>query len=138
MLLFLVFIIPIELAFAFGFSLEVEMINKAHKMGLLTTPYSFNENEAIEMTKAGADIIVAHMGLTTSGSIGAKTTVTLDESVIRVQAIADATHKINPDAIVLCHGGTTTVLPLFSKYLLLLHWTGLDWTRQNKLSGAIF
>ncbi|GJV84093.1 putative aldolase-type TIM barrel, pyruvate/phosphoenolpyruvate kinase-like protein [Tanacetum coccineum] len=74
-------------------------------MRLLTTPYAFNEQEAIEMTKAGADIIVAHMGLTTSGSIGAKTTISLDESVILVQAIADAKHKINPDAIVLCHGG---------------------------------
>ncbi|GJU72776.1 retrovirus-related pol polyprotein from transposon TNT 1-94 [Tanacetum coccineum] len=88
-----------------GYGLEVEMISKAHKMGLLTTPYAFNEQESIEMTKAGADIIVAHMGLTTSGSIGAKTAVSLDESVIRVQAIADAAHKINLDAIVLCHGG---------------------------------
>nr|GEY65718.1 uncharacterized protein [Tanacetum cinerariifolium] len=88
-----------------GYGLEIEMISKAHKMGLLTTPYAFNEQESIEMTKAGADIIVAHMGLTTSGSIGAKTAVSLDESVIRVQAIADAAHKINPDAIVLCHGG---------------------------------
>lgn len=86
-------------------SLEVEMIQKAHKMGLLTTPYAFNQNEAIEMAKAGADIIVAHMGLTTTGSIGAKTAVSLEESVVRVQAIADAAHRINPSAIVLCHGG---------------------------------
>ncbi|GJW46409.1 Tm-1(GCR26) protein [Tanacetum coccineum] len=89
---------------------KVEMISKAHKMRLLTTPYAFNEQEAIEMTKAGADIIVAHMGLTTSGSIGAKTTISLDESVILVQAIADAKHKINPDAIVLCHGGIIHLL----------------------------
>lgn len=82
------------------------MIGKAHKMGLLTTPYAFNEDEAVEMAKAGADIIVAHMGLTTSGSIGAKTAVSLDESVIRVQEIADAALRINPNAIVLCHGGT--------------------------------
>ncbi|KAG9131070.1 hypothetical protein Leryth_006817 [Lithospermum erythrorhizon] len=88
-----------------GYGLEVEMIAKAHELGLLTTPYAFNEDEAIEMAKAGADIIVAHMGLTTSGSIGAKTAVSMDESVIRVQAIADAAHKINSDAIVLCHGG---------------------------------
>nr|XP_043615536.1 toMV susceptible protein tm-1(GCR26) [Erigeron canadensis] len=88
-----------------GYGLEVEMISKAHKMGLLTTPYAFNEDEAIEMTKAGADIIVAHMGLTTCGSIGAKTAVSLEESVIRVQAIADASHKMNPGVIVLCHGG---------------------------------
>ncbi|KAH6810185.1 TIM-barrel signal transduction protein [Perilla frutescens var. frutescens] len=88
-----------------GYSLEVEMIAKAHKMGFLTTPYAFNQEEASAMAKAGADIIVAHMGLTTSGSIGAKTAVSLDESVVLVQAIADAAHRINPEAIVLCHGG---------------------------------
>ncbi|MED6107836.1 ToMV susceptible protein tm-1(GCR26) [Stylosanthes scabra] len=88
-----------------GYTLEVEMIQKAHKMGLLTTPYAFNQHEAAEMVKVGADIIVAHMGLTTTGSIGAKTAVSLEESVIRVQAIADAAHRINPNAIVLCHGG---------------------------------
>lgn len=85
--------------------LEVEMIEKAHKMGLLTTPYAFNQNEAVEMAKGGADIIVAHMGLTTAGSIGAKTAVSLEESVVRIQNIADAAHRINPNAIVLCHGG---------------------------------
>ncbi|CAN6541617.1 unnamed protein product [Malus baccata var. baccata] len=88
-----------------GYRLEVEMIEKAHKMGLLTTPYAFNQDEAVQMAKAGADIIVAHMGLTTSGSIGAKTAVSLDESVVRVQNIADAASRINPNAIVLCHGG---------------------------------
>lgn len=81
------------------------MIAKAHKMGLLTTPYAFNEEEAIDMAEAGADIIVAHMGLTISGSIGAKTALSLDQSVTLVQAIADAAHRINPQAIVLCHGG---------------------------------
>lgn len=81
------------------------MINKAHKMGLLTTPYAFNPDEAVAMAKAGANIIVAHMGLTTSGSIGAKTTVTLDDCVLRVQAIADSAVAVNPDVIVLCHGG---------------------------------
>lgn len=88
-----------------GYRLEVEMIEKAHKMGLLTTPYAFNQDEAVEMAKGGADIIVAHMGLTTAGSIGAKTAVSLEESVVRVQNIADAAHRINPNAIVLCHGG---------------------------------
>ncbi|XP_042022287.1 toMV susceptible protein tm-1(GCR26) [Salvia splendens] len=88
-----------------GYSLEVEMIAKAHKMGLLTTPYAFNQEEATAMAKAGADIIVAHMGLTTSGSIGAKTALSLDQSVTLVQAIADAAHRINPETIVLCHGG---------------------------------
>lgn len=86
-------------------SLEVEMIGKAHRMGLLTTPYAFNRDEAVEMAKAGADIIVAHMGLTTSGSIGAKTALSLEESVIRVQEIADAALRIKPNTIVLCHGG---------------------------------
>ena len=81
------------------------MIAKAHKMGLLTTPYAFNQEEATAMAKAGADIIVAHMGLTTSGSIGAKTALSLDQSVTLVQAIADAAHRINPETIVLCHGG---------------------------------
>ncbi|KAL0344263.1 UNVERIFIED_CONTAM: ToMV susceptible protein tm-1(GCR26) [Sesamum angustifolium] len=88
-----------------GYGLEVEMIAKAHKMGLLTTPYAFNQEEATAMAKAGADIIVAHMGLTTSGSIGAKTALSIEESVTLVQAIADAVHSINPEAIVLCHGG---------------------------------
>lgn len=81
------------------------MIHKAHRLGLLTTPYAFNPNEAIAMAKAGANIIVAHMGLTTSGSIGAKTAVTLDDSIGYVQAIADAATGVNPDIIVLCHGG---------------------------------
>ncbi|XP_022775334.1 uncharacterized protein LOC111317197 [Durio zibethinus] len=88
-----------------GYGLEVQMIEKAHKMGFLTTPYAFNTNEAVEMAKAGADIIVAHMGLTTSGSIGAKTAISMEESVLRVQAIADAAHSINANVIVLCHGG---------------------------------
>nr|CAB3470504.1 unnamed protein product [Digitaria exilis] len=88
-----------------GYSLEVEMISRAHNMGFLTTPYAFNPDEAAAMAKAGAHIIVAHMGLTTAGSIGAKTAVTLDDSAVRVQAIADAALRVNPDIIVLCHGG---------------------------------
>ncbi|XP_064995948.1 toMV susceptible protein tm-1(GCR26)-like isoform X1 [Musa acuminata AAA Group] len=100
-----------------GYGLEVEMIHKAHELGLLTTPYAFNEDEAIAMTKAGASIIVAHMGLTTSGSIGAKTAVTLDDSVGRVQAIADAAVGINPEVIVLCHGGPISG-PRETEYIL--------------------
>ncbi|GAB2227378.1 hypothetical protein Droror1_Dr00009197 [Drosera rotundifolia] len=88
-----------------GYYLEVEMIAKAHKMGLLTTPYAFNEDEAADMAKAGADIIVAHMGLTTSGTIGAKTSLSLEESVALVQNIADSAQRVNRNAIVLCHGG---------------------------------
>ncbi|KAL9256197.1 ToMV susceptible protein tm-1(GCR26)-like protein [Drosera capensis] len=88
-----------------GYYLEVEMIAKAHEMGLLRTPYAFNEDEAADMAKAGADIIVAHMGLTTSGTIGAKTSLSLEESVVLVQNIADSAHRVNPNAILLCHGG---------------------------------
>ncbi|XP_043709710.1 toMV susceptible protein tm-1(GCR26) [Telopea speciosissima] len=88
-----------------GYGMEVEMIGKAHKLGLLTTPYAFKREEAIAMAKAGADIIVAHMGLTTSGSIGAKTAISLEDSVALVQDISDAAHEINSNIIVLCHGG---------------------------------
>jgi predicted TIM-barrel enzyme len=84
---------------------EVEMIRLAHEMDLLTTPYVFNVDESIRMTKAGADVIVAHMGLTTSGTIGAQTAATLDDCVKRVQDIRDAAFKVNQDIIVLCHGG---------------------------------
>jgi predicted TIM-barrel enzyme len=84
---------------------EVEVIRLAHEMDLLTTPYAFNVDEARMMTEAGADIVVAHMGLTTSGTIGAQTAKSLDESVKEVQAIADACREIRDDVIVLCHGG---------------------------------
>lgn len=88
-----------------GYYKEVEMIALAHELDMLTCPYVFNENDAIEMTKAGADILVAHMGLTTKGSIGAKTALTLEESAKRIQAIHDAAKNINPDILVICHGG---------------------------------
>lgn len=84
---------------------EVEMVGIASKMGLLTTPYVFNVEEATSMAKAGADVIVAHMGLTTSGTIGAKTGKTLEDCVKDVQAIRDTVVAIKPDTIVLCHGG---------------------------------
>ncbi|MEK3722725.1 phosphoenolpyruvate hydrolase family protein [Paenibacillus sp. FSL H8-0034] len=88
-----------------GYALEVDMIRKAHELDLLTTPYVFNEEDAIAMAKAGADVLVAHVGLTTKGSIGAKTALTLDESADLVQRIYDAGKSINPDIIVICHGG---------------------------------
>jgi predicted TIM-barrel enzyme len=88
-----------------GYKLEVEMIRLAHELDLLTAPYVFNEEDARVMAEAGADVLVPHMGLTTKGRIGAQTTVTLDESVERVQAMHDAAKKVNPDVIVLCHGG---------------------------------
>lgn len=88
-----------------GYDLEVEMIKKAHELDLLTTPYVFDEEQAKKMAAAGADIIVAHMGLTTKGTIGAKTALTLDDSVKKVQALCDAAKSVNPDIMVLCHGG---------------------------------
>lgn len=88
-----------------GFGLEVDMIRAAHELDLLTAPYVFNPDEARAMAEAGADILVPHMGLTTKGSIGAQTAVTLDDAVTRIQAMHDAAKKVNPDVIVLCHGG---------------------------------
>ncbi|HVW17069.1 MAG TPA: phosphoenolpyruvate hydrolase family protein [Solirubrobacteraceae bacterium] len=88
-----------------GFALEVEMVAEAHRQGLLTSPYVFDEAQARAMAEAGADVLVAHMGLTTSGTIGARTALTLDESVTRVQRIRDAAVAVDADAIVLCHGG---------------------------------
>lgn len=88
-----------------GYDLEVDMIKKAHELDLLTTPYVFDEEQAKKMAAAGADIIVAHMGLTTKGTIGAKTALTLDDAVKRVQALCDAAKSVNPDIMVLCHGG---------------------------------
>lgn len=88
-----------------GYGLEVDMIRLAHEMDLLTCPYVFNEDDATAMTEAGADVLVPHMGLTTKGSIGASTAVTLDESVARIQKMHDAAKKVRKDIIVLCHGG---------------------------------
>jgi predicted TIM-barrel enzyme len=87
------------------YGLEVDMIRMAHEMDLLTCPYIFNEDDAVAMTKAGADVLVPHMGLTTKGNIGATTAVTLDESVARIQKMHDAAKKVRKDVIVLCHGG---------------------------------
>lgn len=88
-----------------SFGLEVDMIRQAHEMGLLTTPYAFNEDEAVAMAHAGADILIPHMGLTTKGSIGAKTALTLDDCVPRIQSMHDAAKRVNKDILVLCHGG---------------------------------
>src|SRR4029434_7135011 len=79
-----------------GFGLEVDMIRVAHELGMLTTPYCFNPDEATSMATAGADILIPHMGLTTKGSIGASTAVTLDQSVERCQAMHDAANRVNP------------------------------------------
>jgi predicted TIM-barrel enzyme len=88
-----------------GYTLEIEMIRKAHEMDLLTTPYVFSEDDAIAMTEAGADIIVCHMGLTTGGTIGAGTALTLQDCVPRINAWAEAALARRKDVIVLCHGG---------------------------------
>lgn len=88
-----------------GYNLEVDMIRAAHALGLFTSPYVFGPGDAAQMTEAGADVVVAHMGLTTSGSIGAQTGISLAESVERVQAIRDAAVAVRQDVIVLCHGG---------------------------------
>jgi predicted TIM-barrel enzyme len=88
-----------------GYGLEAEMIGIAHELDLLTAPYVFTEDEARAMADAGADVLVPHMGLTTGGAIGARTGMTLDDAVGRVQALADAARAVNPDIICLCHGG---------------------------------
>lgn len=88
-----------------GFGLEVDVVRMANELDLLTTPYVFDVDESIAMTKAGADIVVAHMGCTSGGAIGAKSVKTLDSCVQRVQAIVDAARKVRKDVICLCHGG---------------------------------
>jgi predicted TIM-barrel enzyme len=88
-----------------GYGLEVEMIRAARELDLLTCPYVFTPDDARAMTEAGADVLVPHMGLTTSGTIGAQTARTLDESVELVQAMHDAAVEVDPDVLVLCHGG---------------------------------
>jgi predicted TIM-barrel enzyme len=88
-----------------GYNKEVEMIRQAHEFDLLTTPYVFSTDDAVEMTQAGADILVAHMGLTTSGSIGAQTARSLDECITIIDEIVDAAKTVRDDIIVLCHGG---------------------------------
>ncbi|MDR2528771.1 MAG: phosphoenolpyruvate hydrolase family protein [Synergistaceae bacterium] len=100
-----------------GYGLEVEAIERARKKDLLTTPYVFNAEDAKAMTKAGADILVAHMGLTTSGGIGARTAKSLDECAASIDEIADAARGVREDVIVLCHGGPIA-MPKDAQYIL--------------------
>ncbi|WP_109658665.1 phosphoenolpyruvate hydrolase family protein [Mesorhizobium loti] len=100
-----------------GFGLEVDMIAEAHKLDLLTTPYVFNPDEARAMTKAGADIVVAHMGVTTGGSIGATSAKSLDDCVLEIDAIANAARSVRKDVILLCHGGPIS-MPDDARYIL--------------------
>jgi len=106
-----------------GYDKEVEMVRIAHEMDLLTTPYAFNVEEAKEMAKAGADIIVAHCGCTIGGTIGADSVVTLDDAAKLVQDIHDAAVSVNPEVIVLCHGGPISG-PEDAEYILQ-HTTGV-------------
>ena len=88
-----------------GYGPEIDMIRMAHELDLLTSPYVFDEEQARDMSRAGADILVPHMGLTTSGTIGAKTALTLEEAAVKVQSLADAAKSVNPGILCLCHGG---------------------------------
>jgi predicted TIM-barrel enzyme len=88
-----------------GYALEVDMIRAAGELDLLTAPYVFTPDDARAMAQAGADVLVPHMGLTTGGAIGAETAKTLDECVELIQAMHDAAVAVNPDVLVLCHGG---------------------------------
>ena len=100
-----------------SYGLEVEMIAEAHRLDLLTTPYVFNAEEARAMTAAGADIVVAHMGVTVGGAIGARAAKTLDQCVAEIDAIADAARAVREDVIVLCHGGPLA-MPEDARYVL--------------------
>ncbi|EUJ18690.1 phosphoenolpyruvate hydrolase family protein [Listeria aquatica] len=107
-----------------GYDLEVDMIRKAHELDLLTTPYVFDPEQARKMAEAGADILVAHMGLTTKGTIGAKTALTLDDCVTKIEEIIQAGRKVNPDILVICHGGPIAE-PEDAKYVIE-HTSGID------------
>src|SRR3954469_16475837 len=100
-----------------GYGLEVDMIAQAHELDLLTTPYVFNAEEARAMARAGADIIVAHMGVTTGGSIGATSAKSLDDCVAEIDAIAGAAGSVRKDIILLCHGGPIS-MPDDARYIL--------------------
>ena len=100
-----------------GYGLEVDMIRAAHELDMLTTPYVFSEDDAIAMAKAGADILVPHMGLTTGGSIGADTALKLEDCPALVDAWAAAAKSVRSDIIVLCHGGPIA-MPEDARYIL--------------------
>jgi predicted TIM-barrel enzyme len=107
-----------------SYQLEVDVIRLAHQMDLLTTPYVFNPSEAERMTDAGADLVVAHMGVTTGGSIGAKSSKTLADCVTGIQEIADAARGVNPDVMVICHGGPISEPP--DAEYIIAHCRGVD------------
>ena len=100
-----------------GYGLEVDMIRQASELGMLTSPYCFQPDEAAAMAAAGADILIPHMGLTTKGLIGASTAMTLEQCVPAIQAMHDAARRIKPDILVLCHGGPIAE-PADAQYIL--------------------
>jgi predicted TIM-barrel enzyme len=107
-----------------GYQLEVDVVRLAREMDLLTTPYVFNPEEARRMTEAGADLVVAHMGVTTGGSIGAKSAKTLDTCVTLIDEIADAAKSVRDDVLVICHGGPISEPP--DAEYVLKHARGCD------------
>jgi predicted TIM-barrel enzyme len=94
-----------------GYALEVQLVERAHTFDLLTTPYVFSEDNARDMAKAGADIVVCHLGLTTGGAIGARTALALPDCVPLIEAWSAAARAVNPDILVLCHGGPIATPP---------------------------
>ena len=107
-----------------GFSSEIEMIARAHELGLLTCPYVFDEHQAREMARAGADLLVAHAGLTTKGSIGARSAMTLEQAAAFVQRIIDAGKNERRDVLVICHGGP--IAEPSDVAFIVEHTNGLD------------
>lgn len=107
-----------------GYDLEVETIRLAHELDLLTCPYVFSPEDAVNMTKAGADILIPHMGLTTKGMIGAQTALTLEDAARRIQEMHDAAVAVRGDVLVLCHGGPIA-MPEDAQYILD-HTTGIS------------
>lgn len=100
-----------------GYGLEVEMVRKAHELDMLTCPYVFDPEQSKAMAEAGADVIVAHMGLTTKGAIGATTALTLDDCIPKIKDIIAAARAVNPDVICICHGGPIAE-PDDAKYII--------------------
>ncbi|OZI18519.1 hypothetical protein CAL26_12390 [Bordetella genomosp. 9] len=100
-----------------SYAMEIDMIARAHALDMLTTPYVFSEANAADMARAGADVVVCHLGLTTGGDIGARTALTLDDCVPRIQAWAEAARAARDDVIVLCHGGPISA-PEDAAYIL--------------------
>ncbi len=119
-----------------GFGLEVDMIAEARAQDMLTTPYVFNPDEAVAMTKAGADIVVAHMGVTTGGTIGATSAKTLDQCVAEIDAIAAAARSVREDVILLCHGGPIS-MPDDAAYVLKTPNASMAFTALPRPSACL-